>query len=169
MGQRTGDYGKEYSIWQHQVEREYLEEVFEYKELKTPPITTTYMWYKDKPELKYLQSLIEEKKAGFYLTGVAVNLLNLRPEICTLLLINTSDWIKAHTGGWPELKFISVDREEFRENPLERIVKAMKVEMIIASPVVDPSVIPATVSITGSLFRKRFRHSLLSSKPCLVN
>ena len=52
-------------------------------------------YYKREIEAKK-QDLEKKKKARFYFTGVAINLLNLRPEICTLLLIKDPNWIKNH-------------------------------------------------------------------------
>ncbi len=49
----------------------------------------------------------EEKTAELHFTGVAINLLNLRPEICTLLLIKTDDWIKNHNTMNAEMHDIS--------------------------------------------------------------
>ncbi|MBS7614392.1 hypothetical protein KEJ18_01460 [Candidatus Bathyarchaeota archaeon] len=46
---------------------------------------------------------------------------------------------------------------------------AIKAERMTTSPVIEPSAIPATVSRIGSLFRRRFRHSLLSLFPLSVS
>ncbi len=56
-----------------------------------------------------MQQLLDTQNAQLYLTGVAVNLLNLRPEICTLLLIRSSNWYKHYTQD-------SVGSEQFQFN-----------------------------------------------------
>ena len=40
---------------------------------------------------------MQNGRAQILLTGVAVNLLNMRPEICTLLLIKDAEWWKNHS------------------------------------------------------------------------
>ena len=55
-------------------------------------------FYED-PNLKYLIDLENKGDARFFFTGVALNLLNLRPEICTLLLITNDEWIKNQSRG----------------------------------------------------------------------
>lgn len=44
--------------------------------------------------LEYLDQLLANGDAQLVLTGVAVNLLNLRPEICTLLIIRAPEWFE---------------------------------------------------------------------------
>jgi hypothetical protein len=44
--------------------------------------------------LEYLDQLLADGDAQLVLTGVAVNLLNLRPEICTLLVIHDPKWFE---------------------------------------------------------------------------
>ena len=80
----------------HNISREYLEELFDYPE----PTEASQDWryfYQD-PRLVYLQSLLETHQAELYLTGIAIDLLNLRPEICTLLLIRSPEWYQHHTN-----------------------------------------------------------------------
>lgn len=78
----------------HNFYREYLEELFNRPEPETQEGDAHY-FYGD-PRLQYLRSLMERGVATFHLSGVAVNLLNLRPEICTLMLINTPEWYERH-------------------------------------------------------------------------
>jgi hypothetical protein len=49
------------------------------------------------PEIVRLNTLISSGGAGLYYTGISVNLLTLRPEICTLLLIHDPHWIGRET------------------------------------------------------------------------
>lgn len=44
--------------------------------------------------LDELDRLLKTGGARMFLTGVAMDLLNLRPEICTLLIIDTPDWFE---------------------------------------------------------------------------
>ncbi|OUJ69198.1 hypothetical protein [Hymenobacter crusticola] len=83
----------EYDI-RYNVLREYLEELFSVEENLSndhPDII-----YSD-CRLQYLLQLFEQGKAALYFTGVAVNLLNLRPEICTLLVISSPEWYEKCT------------------------------------------------------------------------
>jgi hypothetical protein len=82
----------------HQMYREFLEELFDMKELEDPEKygkkrVFPYWFYSD-PNLLRLKKMLKEGRALFHLTGVAVNLLNLRPEILTLLIIKDPAWIK---------------------------------------------------------------------------
>jgi hypothetical protein len=46
------------------------------------------------PAMEYLDALLRNNDAQLLFTGVAMDLLNLRPEICTLLVINTPEWFE---------------------------------------------------------------------------
>ena len=89
---------EEFSIRYH-FNREYLEELFN----RPQPLASgesSFNFYQD-PCFMRLQHYQEQKEALFLLTGVAVNLLNLRPEICTLLFIKTPEWFTYHSKGAP--------------------------------------------------------------------
>jgi hypothetical protein len=90
----SGFPDQEYSIL-HNLKREYLEELFHRAE---PGITEgdCRYFYNDK-RLLYLEKLITDEQAGIYLSGIAVNLLNLRPEICLLLIISSKAWYSFHS------------------------------------------------------------------------
>lgn len=66
-----------------QVEREILEEVFGVPENDD---------YDNHPALEDLRMMRTTGRASLYLTGVVMNLLTMRPEIGTLLLIHDRDW-----------------------------------------------------------------------------
>jgi hypothetical protein len=89
----TGHLEEEFSVT-HNFEREYLEELFNRKEPEEHEGDWQY-FYGD-TRLEYLRSLISAGKASLTFTGLAVNLLNLRPEICLLLLIKDPDWYEHH-------------------------------------------------------------------------
>ncbi|MCK5333991.1 MAG: hypothetical protein KAJ24_05735, partial [Candidatus Aenigmarchaeota archaeon] len=97
----VGDLENEYSIT-HNIFREYLEEIFNIKE--EPRAMHFKYFYKD-PNLEYLRNLLNEKVAKLYFTGIAIDLLNLRPEICTLLVIDTPDWYSVHSSGAEHIAF----------------------------------------------------------------
>lgn len=75
------------------VLREYAEECFKRK--ATEQSHPRPYWYHKYPEVKALKSILSEPDHGIHrLTGLAVNLLNLRPEVCTLLLIHDAGFVK---------------------------------------------------------------------------
>ena len=89
----TGFIEQEYSVI-HNLKREYLEELFNRPEPRRDEKDFRY-FYKD-PGLLFLENLIIGGLAAVHLSGIAVNLLNLRPEICLLLFIKSNDWYSYH-------------------------------------------------------------------------
>ncbi|TCO54975.1 helix-turn-helix domain-containing protein [Actinocrispum wychmicini] len=80
-------------------EREYIEELFDaenYADVGGEPILTPA----NEPEI---QRLRDEPSAKLYYTGVSLNLLTLRPEICLLLLITDPGWLERETATAAEL------------------------------------------------------------------
>lgn len=71
--------------------REYIEELFsnEEYEIGNKPVHDL----ETDPEVVRLNRLVSVGDAGVYYTGISVNLLTLRPEICTLLLVRDPNWI----------------------------------------------------------------------------
>jgi len=94
----AGDALNEYSIV-HNVYREYLEELFRVPETVEAPAVLSYDYFYDNSNLKFLRHLLELGDAALLCTGVSVNLLNLRPEICMLLHIDTPEWFRKHHSG----------------------------------------------------------------------
>lgn len=89
MFQPTGpDAAADFSVLRG-VHREYLEELFDRPE----PASLD-----DDPCLDHLLDLQARGLVHVRLTGVAVDLLNLRPEVCLLVFIDTSEWVRHHTG-----------------------------------------------------------------------
>lgn len=74
----------EWSV-EHHFYREWLEELFSMAESDS-------MDFYQHPALVDLRQMQDNKQAGLYLTGIAMNLLTLRPEICMLLLIHDDGW-----------------------------------------------------------------------------
>lgn len=104
------EWSAEYSVT-HNVFREYLEELFCVKEVAHPRSIVSVDYFYDNRNLKFLRSLIGKGDARLLLTGLAVNLLNLRPEICTLLYINSPDWFEKHRTGSDGLDPIELNEE----------------------------------------------------------
>jgi hypothetical protein len=80
----------------HSVFKEYGEELFN-KKLDRNALDPCY-FYKCWPPpptdrcVANLREALEQGKAEFVLTGLVINVLNLRPEICALLLVKDSSW-----------------------------------------------------------------------------
>jgi len=107
---------EEFSIRYH-FHREYMEELFNRPQFSAqgdPP----FHFYQD-PCFLRLQRYQEQKEALFLLTGVAVNLLNLRPEICALLFIKNPEWFEYHFRQAPSQQRFCCN-EEFLEGKNQR-------------------------------------------------
>jgi hypothetical protein len=80
----------------HNVLKEYGEELFDL-ELDKHSLDARYFYsqWGSKPESHCVRELLEELQKGlctFKTTGLIVNLMNLRPEVCTLLLVKDAEW-----------------------------------------------------------------------------
>ncbi len=71
----------------HHIFREFLEELFGLPETDAPP-EALYQH----PIVVDLQRMLARGSAALRATGIAVNLLTLRPEICAVLVIHEADW-----------------------------------------------------------------------------
>lgn len=80
----------------HHIYREYLEELFAMPEENAPDDPT---YFYEHPALVYLRDLMASGEASLYLTGLSFNLLTLRAEVATLLLIRTPDWYERITAA----------------------------------------------------------------------
>lgn len=87
-----GDRNEEFCLL-HNIRREFLEELFHVR----PPKDASYSWFFAHKPIQYLDKMFETGEAEIWLTGIIVNLFNLRPEICTLLRIKTPRWYADHT------------------------------------------------------------------------
>jgi hypothetical protein len=88
--QTTADFAdpREWSV-KHQILREALEEIFGLPEEFHP---RRWNFFYNHPALLYLLKLLNTGKAQLCATGIILNLLTLRPEISTLLLIHDPAW-----------------------------------------------------------------------------
>lgn len=92
--------------------REYLEEVFGEKEMEASSGELAASTVYEHEKSKELLAAIEEGLAELLLTGFAMNLLNLRPEICTVLIVYDPTWWKQKISpNWEFLK----PRELFKQ------------------------------------------------------
>ena len=119
MGHLKGEYSIRNSIL-----REYLEEAFDMPEGSGEE---SFNYFYGDPRLMRLTSMIGTGQAEPFLTGVSVDLLSLRPEICTLLWIKSSEWFSHHSVNAPpgeafKLNFEFEPRKIDSENPREIVV-----------------------------------------------
>ena len=107
FGPTTPDFAdpREYSA-RHQILREFLEELFDMPEQRAP---CRWDFFYEHPALLKLLSLMQAGKAALYATGVILNLLTLRPEIATLLLIHDPDWHAGITAPDSQTPFRTAD------------------------------------------------------------
>ena len=96
---------QEWSI-KHQVMREVLEEMFDMPEQLEPD---AWDFFYEHPALLYLKDLLDAGKAQLYITGVVLNLLTLRPEISTLLLIHDPKWYARIMAKDSDMPFKTAD------------------------------------------------------------
>jgi len=101
-------FPQEWSI-RHQILRVVLEEMFHLPEEHNP---TTWDYFYDHPAIRYLQQLFDAGRAHLYLTGVTFNLLSLRPEISTLLLIRDPEWYTRITAKDSDIPFMTADETD---------------------------------------------------------
>lgn len=92
----TSQHAEEFSVV-HNILREYLEELFSVPE--PDPNAASARYFYGHPSMSFLQDLLRQGEAKIYLSGIAVNLLTLRPEICTVLHITTRRW-------WEEQEYV---------------------------------------------------------------
>lgn len=103
----TADFAdrREWSV-KHQILREVLEEIFGQPEALEPQ---RWDFFYDHPALRYLLSLMEAGSAQLCATGIILNLLTLRPEISTLLLIHEPEWVARVTAKDSDMPFMTAD------------------------------------------------------------
>lgn len=69
------------------VLREFAEELFGLQ-------GTGEQWWNDTEPIAELRAIFDDGDASLEFTGIAMNLVNLRPEVCTLLRIDTPTWCR---------------------------------------------------------------------------
>ncbi|MGW0821912.1 hypothetical protein [Streptomyces sp. NPDC002845] len=135
----------EFSV-RNNIYREYLEELFDRAEPEQGADDPSY-FYGD-ANLNYLQNLMARGAAELYLTGVAVNLLSLRPDICTLLHVRTDEWYRHHSGRFSEQgKFHLCDEFASRIDSLDEdirgvVYRSVDEEVVTHNPIRAHTVVP---------------------------
>lgn len=87
----SGDpWSVELNVW-----RELLEEVYNEKEQHGSGSAELPDSIRNKEPIKTLLQLLKEGNAEFAVTGICCDLLNLRPEICTVLFVKSPDFCGA--------------------------------------------------------------------------
>lgn len=82
----------------HHIYRELAEELFNIDVEKTDG-ETAKRFYGILDVMDLVEMIEVRKTAQAFTTGIMINLLNLRPEICTLLIIEDPKWYKNHQTG----------------------------------------------------------------------
>lgn len=96
---------REWSV-KHQVLREVLEELFNMPEQHSP---ARWDFFYDHPALRYLLSLLDSGGAQLCASGIILNLLTLRPEISTLLLIHDPAWRRRVTAPDSDMPLMTAE------------------------------------------------------------
>jgi hypothetical protein len=86
------DLQAEWSL-QHQILREYGEELFGMAEYDTlMPLPTTPDYFLNHPHVQELTTMLEDGRADLYATGIILNLLSMRFELTSVLMIHDANW-----------------------------------------------------------------------------
>jgi hypothetical protein len=80
------------------VMREFVEELYGVEELETGDGRVDPHAIYRRREARLLSDMLEAGDAALLYSGVAVNLLALRPEICTVLVIDDPGWYERECG-----------------------------------------------------------------------
>ena len=93
LGPTTPHIQDEYAI-RHHIFREYLEELFDRPEASHDEANWHYFY--DDPRLLALQGWLRSGAARLSLTGVSMDLLNLRADVCAILVCDSEEWYERH-------------------------------------------------------------------------
>lgn len=103
----------------HNIEREYLEEIFSIDEVDRVNRPVDPCFFYKHPNRLFLKRLIENDKAKIIGSGLVFNLINHRPEICSILLIQDESWFQQQAdmtaAGVAGLKYLNLN-DEFLSN-----------------------------------------------------
>lgn len=144
LASESGYPEEEYSI-QHNVFREYLGEIFDRREIERTELAKKaphFEWFYKYANLVELRKYLEKGKAELLLIGVAVDLLNLMPEILVLLIIHDKKWWQDHHTapiGVPSniLSGININ-EEFKSTNTS-IIRKIDLDNHLRPTKLDPS------------------------------
>ncbi|WP_280432617.1 hypothetical protein [Nocardia brasiliensis] len=119
----------ERNFFREWVEELYAQDIFERPNAVTAPDPEAA------PEVIRLKKALREKLASLYYTGVSVNLLTLRPEICLALVIHDPAWLKeeiatSYRRGHPmQFGWEWEEREQWRKISTAQSIDDMKVRI----------------------------------------
>ncbi|MCY4062669.1 MAG: hypothetical protein OXG53_09905 [Chloroflexi bacterium] len=99
---------REWSV-KHQILREMLEELFGLPESIHPQ---RWNYFYEHPALRYLLKLMDSGKAQLRATGIILNLLTLRPEISTLLLIHDPAWYARVSAPESDMPLVTAEETQ---------------------------------------------------------
>jgi hypothetical protein len=97
--QPSHDTQQEWSFRYHII-REYAEELFampEYHEWETPIDSLDY--FAQNPHVIELEAMLSDHRAGLYPTGIVLNLMSLRFELCSVLVIHDPTWFQRNESA----------------------------------------------------------------------
>ena len=105
----------EWSV-RHNIYREYLEELFRVPEAEHAMGAVDPRYFYGHPNLRYLQQLFASGAADLKGVAFVFNLLNHRPELCTLLLIRDEAWYEdqsfpRHSATAGSLQYLNLNDE----------------------------------------------------------
>jgi hypothetical protein len=105
----------EWSV-RHNIYREYLEELFRVPETQHAAGAVDPRYFYGHPNLRYLQRLLTTGVADLKGVAFIFNLLNHRPELCTLLLIRDEEWYRKqsfsrHSTAAGSLQYLNINDE----------------------------------------------------------
>ncbi len=92
-----GSLRAQFSV-QATVVREFIEELYGVEELETGDGSIDPEAIYRRPEAKLLEGMLTSGETRLFFTGIAVNLLALRPEVCTLMVIDDPRWFEDECG-----------------------------------------------------------------------
>lgn len=88
---------------------EYIEELFDKPDPDDRRAEPT--WFYSLPQVAEMRTMLDSAEASLWLTGIAVNLASLRPELLMLLHIRDPDWYERHATGLNDADRFRVNRE----------------------------------------------------------
>jgi hypothetical protein len=94
----SGDLLREQFSVSATVMREFVEELYGVEELETGDGRVDPHAIYRRREARLITDMLEAGDAALLYSGVAVNLLALRPEICTVLIIDDPGWYERECG-----------------------------------------------------------------------
>jgi hypothetical protein len=88
---------------------EYLEELFDVPDPDDRRAEPT--WFYALRQVAEMRKMLDDQTASLWLTGIAVNLASLRPELLMLLHVRDPDWYERHATGRDGADRFRVNRE----------------------------------------------------------